>query len=49
MSDQITVADLKLIIGDQQIQIVSLKSQVLKLERSLVDNDDLREVLAQKE
>ena len=49
MSDQITVADLKLIIGDQQIQIVSLKSQVLKLERSLVGNDDLREVLAQKE
>tara|TARA_R110002051_G_scaffold42373_1_gene87089 strand:+ start:1500 stop:1649 length:150 start_codon:yes stop_codon:yes gene_type:complete len=49
MSDQITVADLKLIIGDQQIQIVSLKSQVLKLERSLVDNDDLRGVLAQKE
>ena len=49
MSDQITVADLKLIIGDQQIQIVSLKSQVLKLERSLVDNDDFREVLAQKE
>ena len=49
MSDQITVADLKLIIGDQQIQIVSLKSQVLKLERSLADNDDLREALAQKE
>ena len=49
MSDQITVADLKLIIGDQQIQVVSLKSQVLKLERSLVDNDDLRGVLAQKE
>ena len=38
-SEQITVADLTLIIGDQQILIVSLKSEIIRLRRQLQADD----------
>jgi hypothetical protein len=37
--EQITVADLTLIIGDQQILIISLKSEIIRLRRQLQAND----------
>ena len=38
-TEQITVADLTLIIGDQQILIVSLKSEIIRLRRQLQADD----------
>ena len=38
-TEQITVDDLKLIIGDQHIRIVSLESEIIRLRRQLQADD----------